>query len=227
MTEKRRKAPALRLFFALWPDDQLREALRQATRKAVRASGGRPVPARNLHVTLAFLGSVAETDRASVEAAAAAVSEPAFAFALDRLKVWPRANTLVLAPGSAGEGLARLHSTLWSGLGEIGYPRETRPFRPHVTLARKVATPGEMPSRCADRVARGRFRAGAVGHRSGRCSVRSDRALAARGRDSAPGLIDNYVSGPVLRLPANPICGIIPAFPPVSLPIQVPDGRQP
>jgi len=144
MTEKRRKASALRLFFALWPDDQLREALRQATRKAVRASGGRPVPARNLHVTLAFLGSVAETDRASVEAAAAAVSEPAFAFALDRLKVWPRAKTLVLAPGSAGEGLARLHSTLWSGLGEIGYPRETRPFRPHVTLARKVATPGEM-----------------------------------------------------------------------------------
>jgi 2'-5' RNA ligase len=144
MAEKRPRVPASRLFFALWPDDPLRESLRHSTRKAIRASGGRPVPPQNLHVTLAFLGSVADADRAGVAAAAVNVREPAFKFTLDELKVWPRAKTLVLAPGTASVELARLYSQLWDGLEEAGFAREARPFRPHVTLARKVATPGKM-----------------------------------------------------------------------------------
>ena len=46
----------LRLFYALWPDEPLRERLAEAARDAVRQSGGRPVPAGNYHLTLAFLG---------------------------------------------------------------------------------------------------------------------------------------------------------------------------
>lgn len=51
---------ARRLFFALWADEAMRQAMAQATRKAASASGGHPVPAENLHVTLAFLGPVPE-----------------------------------------------------------------------------------------------------------------------------------------------------------------------
>jgi 2'-5' RNA ligase len=47
-----------RLFFALWPEDTQREMLAHAVHEVVRASGGRPVPTHNLHITLAFLGSV-------------------------------------------------------------------------------------------------------------------------------------------------------------------------
>src|SRR2546421_394268 len=54
------REPTRRLFFALWPSEALQSAFTHATRKAVRACGGRPVPAHNLHVTLAFLGSVPE-----------------------------------------------------------------------------------------------------------------------------------------------------------------------
>ena len=156
MTEKRPKAAASRLFFALWPDDPLRESLRHSTRKAIRASGGRPVPPQNLHVTLAFLGSVADADRAGVAAAAVNVREPAFKFTLDELKVWPRAKTLVLAPGTASVELARLYSQLWDGLEEAGFAREARPFRPHVTLARiksqrNIGALKTFLGRCGDR----------------------------------------------------------------------------
>lgn len=51
----------------------------QATRKAARASGGRPVPAHNLHVTLAFLGSVPERRLPELaEAGRAAAVRPRF-----------------------------------------------------------------------------------------------------------------------------------------------------
>jgi 2'-5' RNA ligase len=48
----------LRLFVALWPDESLQRQL--LAQSAPLAELGRRIPARNLHVTLAFLGSVEE-----------------------------------------------------------------------------------------------------------------------------------------------------------------------
>src|SRR5690606_10650260 len=50
-----------RVFYALWPDEETRASLARATRHAVRRCGGRPIRRENLHITLAFLGSVDET----------------------------------------------------------------------------------------------------------------------------------------------------------------------
>src|SRR5205807_403857 len=69
------REPTRRLFFALWPDAGQRAALVHATRKAVRSSGGRPVPEESLHVTLAFLGSVPERRVAELQAIARRVAE--------------------------------------------------------------------------------------------------------------------------------------------------------
>ena len=51
-------AHSMRLFFALWPGDACRAALARAAAPAILAIDGTPVPPRNLHVTLAFLGVV-------------------------------------------------------------------------------------------------------------------------------------------------------------------------
>lgn len=59
----------------------MREAMLHATRKAARASGGRPVPAANLHVTLAFLGAVPERRLGELAAAAQAAAAPGLALA--------------------------------------------------------------------------------------------------------------------------------------------------
>jgi 2'-5' RNA ligase len=139
-----------RLFFALWPDESTRTALVQATRKAVRRSGGRPVPQANYHVTLAFLGNQ-PVERYDAIVAAAATLTPALTLGpiqleLDRFGYWPRPRVFWLGPARCPEALAGLADALWTAMTPLGLARETRPYRPHVTLARKVAALPEVES---------------------------------------------------------------------------------
>ena len=162
------REPTRRLFFALWPDETLRATFAHATHKAVRACGGRPVPTHNLHVTLLFLGSVAERRTPELEAIGARVAAagtshagaaPLPQLAFDRVEHWEKARILVATvsaqsttgatttPGLASMG--GLHSglaaaeALASGLlreaHRAGFTADLKPFRAHVTVARKVA----------------------------------------------------------------------------------------
>jgi RNA 2',3'-cyclic 3'-phosphodiesterase len=147
--------PARRLFLALWPQEAERNALADATFEAVRAGGGRPVPARNLHVTLIFLGSVPERriqDVASVArrvAAAFPSSAAPLLLTFDHIEYWRKPQVLcALADGqaaqvhalaealtkeAAGAGLnPDLKTSQW--VGDLTIVE----FQPHVTLARKV-----------------------------------------------------------------------------------------
>jgi len=133
------EGPVLRLFFALWPDPASRRALVRATRAAVRHSGGRPVAEDNLHLTLVFLGGVDAPGRGCCEAAADALRAPAFTLTLDTLGHWPRARVLWAGCTQVPPPLAALAASLAAALVPCGYRPEPRPFRPHVTLARKVA----------------------------------------------------------------------------------------
>jgi 2'-5' RNA ligase len=133
----------VRLFFALWPDDALREALHRAARKPVRQSGGKPVTPDNYHVTLKFLGSADEEAFDCVCAAADAIRAQPFELRLDQIGFWPRPRTLWLGAEQAPEGLTALARTLDEAAEGCGFEPELRPYRPHVTLARKVPKPGE------------------------------------------------------------------------------------
>ncbi|MCU0974873.1 MAG: RNA 2',3'-cyclic phosphodiesterase [Steroidobacteraceae bacterium] len=133
---------ARRLFFALWPDPPIREALVHATRKAVRHCGGRPVPQDNLHATLAFLGPVAEASLETVLAGGSAAAREGRPFALrvEDLDFWPKPQVLVATAATPPEAEA-LAERLWRAVEPLGIPRDPRPLRLHVTLARKVRTP--------------------------------------------------------------------------------------
>ncbi len=141
-----------RLFFALWPDEPLRAALVHATRKAVRHSGGRPVAEHNLHATLLFLGSVAESRvsevaafgaQAAAETLVASASSFPAAFVFDRIELFQKAHVLVAttsAPSGSGHLVANaLVGSLQRETSRAGFAPDLKPFRPHVTLARKVA----------------------------------------------------------------------------------------
>jgi RNA 2',3'-cyclic 3'-phosphodiesterase len=146
-----------RLFFAFWPDNAVRATFAHATHKAVRGSGGRPVPAHNLHTTVLFLGSVVESRvsevmaigaRAAAEMAAARLPGDhddfaAAGFVFDRVELWKKSHVLV-ATTSASSGAGHL---LANSLVEIlrrevtrsGFTPDLKPFRAHVTVARKVS----------------------------------------------------------------------------------------
>ena len=130
-----------RIFFALWPSEDAAQAL--AGRAAVRAArlGGRAVPLPNLHLTLAFLGEVAE-DRIGIalEAGATARGEP-FSLVLDRLGAFRRAGVAWAGASEADPALLRLQGSLAGSLAARGFELEARPFNPHVTLVRKVERP--------------------------------------------------------------------------------------
>lgn len=128
---------ASRLFFALWPDDATREALVKVQRQ-LAAAGGRPIHPRDLHITLAFLGQVADERLACVYAAAQRVCVPPLSFTLDRQGAWPGPRVAWAAPSTVPQGLTDLVAQLWQGLVDCGFVPEARAYRPHVTLLRKA-----------------------------------------------------------------------------------------
>ncbi|HET6724395.1 MAG TPA: RNA 2',3'-cyclic phosphodiesterase [Gammaproteobacteria bacterium] len=133
----------MRLFFALWPDTSLREALHRAARKPVRQSGGKPVTPDNYHVTLKFLGGTDDEGYACVCAAADAIRAQPFELRLDRIGFWPKPRILWLGAEQVPDALTTLAGMLDQVAEACGFAPELRPYRPHVTLARKVSQSGE------------------------------------------------------------------------------------
>lgn len=111
----------------------------KTTRKAVRASGGRPTKVDNLHMTLAFLGGL-EAALLAEALAVPPIPVGAFELELDRLGYFARSRVLWLAPSQPPPALLELEQRLWQGLTQRGFERAPGLFRPHVTLARKAAT---------------------------------------------------------------------------------------
>jgi 2'-5' RNA ligase len=127
-----------RLFFALWPTPELRDALAGWTRRHA-PERARPVRADNLHLTLAFLGSLPEERLDAVHAAGAALHAAPVRLELARVEHWPRPRLLCAVPPPGPDPLAGLANALRGELAARRLPVETRPFRSHVTLARKVS----------------------------------------------------------------------------------------
>lgn len=126
-----------RVFFALWPDDAARDAIARESRRAVRLSGGRPTAKRNLHVTVAFLGSI-DADALERAASVPPMETGPFELELDTLGFFPGSRVLWLGPRHVPDALIALEQKLWDGLEAHGFEREPRIYRPHITLSRRA-----------------------------------------------------------------------------------------
>ena len=127
----------MRLFVALELPAQARAAL-AGWAAAVAPAAMRRVPAENLHVTLAFLGSRPPGDAETVAALLDGLARPLGPLAVeDPLWLPPRRPGVLAVALRAGPGLAELHADLVAALaGAIGFEPERRALRPHVTVAR-------------------------------------------------------------------------------------------
>ncbi|HKK05774.1 MAG TPA: RNA 2',3'-cyclic phosphodiesterase [Gammaproteobacteria bacterium] len=131
-------AETRRLFFALRPSAALQDELVRRTRKLVRGGGGRPVGPEKLHLTLAFLGSLDEAAQACVEAAADGMHGEPFRLVFDTLGHFPRPRVIWAGASVIPPALSALVQELTRALLPCGYRPESRPFKAHVTLMRKV-----------------------------------------------------------------------------------------
>ncbi len=122
-------------FLALWPPRGLRAGL---SALADRACGGRPVGPADVHLTVLYLGPLADDEQNRVVIALREVRVPAFRLSLDRLGIFRSGRVFWVGPAIAPASLVLLNALLAS----LDLPRRAaqagarRPFRPHVTLVR-------------------------------------------------------------------------------------------
>ncbi len=133
----------MRTFLALDIDDAMRKALAQVVPdRPVGGAKVRWVAPENLHVTLHFLGEVADERMAEVCDVVEAVAEAGepFDFTVEGAVCIPPAGRklrMVWANVTEPTGrLAELHAELGEALEGLGFHQERRAYRPHITLGR-------------------------------------------------------------------------------------------
>lgn len=134
---------ALRLFFALWPHAAARAEI-ERVQQFLPTTGMQLVSSANLHLTLAFLGSVEKTIMESLMECAATLTVPAFRLTLDHAEHGP--GMLWLAPSEIPPPLMTLAGDLRRCMHVTRLPVEQRAYRPHVTLARKAPHAIPLPA---------------------------------------------------------------------------------
>jgi 2'-5' RNA ligase len=136
--------PSLRLFFAVELPAEIRAragehiADLRAQLPDVRAGWERM---EKLHLTLKFLGEIEESRVVALRGAAAraAQSVSTFVMRLEGAGAFPPRGlprVLWISVADASGGLAHLQHRLEEECERAGFPREARPFHPHITLAR-------------------------------------------------------------------------------------------
>ena len=138
----------MRLFVAIDISDELRgliSCIRRSLEGLGRASW---VPASNVHLTLKFLGEVSSSVVSSLEEAlrGVAMRHAPFELRSGSLGGFPSlARPRVVYLGlEESASLLGLRGSVEDALGALGFQRDGRPFRAHLTLCR-VRSPGESP----------------------------------------------------------------------------------
>ena len=103
-------------------------------------------PPRNLHITTKFIGEWPEGRLEELKMALANVLPPgAIPISISKLGFFPNPHSprVFWAGVQANESLAVLARAVDDAVAALGVARETRPFSPHLTLAR-IGTPGRL-----------------------------------------------------------------------------------
>lgn len=127
-----------RVFFALWPDAEARQAMARAGAQLHARHGGRQTRADSIHLTLVFIGHVDQARITELLAMARTIRAVGFDMDFDRAECWRHNHIGCLGASEVPDGLRGLVKVLESGLKALQIPFDIRPYRPHVTLLRKA-----------------------------------------------------------------------------------------
>jgi 2'-5' RNA ligase len=136
----------VRLFFAAFPGAELRRTISAAVGARGRAPDTRLAPPENYHMTLVFLGEVADSRVEAVRRVGEAQQFGRFPLHFDRWEYWSGSRALVASASHRSEPLLQLRAALAAGLGEIGATFDDKALHPHITVARKIAQAHVLPA---------------------------------------------------------------------------------
>jgi len=128
----------MRLFVAIGLPTPVAEALAQSARSLIRPSPDAKIrwtPPANMHITLSFLGQVHEARLDIILQALATIRARRLQLRLNGFSTFDRAGVLY-ADVKPAPALVSLASQVVAAMEAIGFPREDRPYAPHITLAR-------------------------------------------------------------------------------------------
>lgn len=130
----------MRLFIAVPLSDRARDQILSLSDSIRATCGGNFTSRENLHITLEFLGELSSDRLPSLRAAMAAVSCPPVALTLGE-RIGHFGDLWWLSIQSPA--LEKLQSALHRELKARGFSLESQPFRPHLTLVRRLT--GALP----------------------------------------------------------------------------------
>jgi RNA 2',3'-cyclic 3'-phosphodiesterase len=139
----------VRTFVAVFPPPEVREALFHAARALPASKDFRLIGPEKLHLTLKFLGDVAEDDLSTVTRALEPVRErhEPFEVSTSGFGAFPserRARILWAGVGEGSGPLRALARDVDDLLEAAGFEREGRPYVPHLTLGRARGRPAKL-----------------------------------------------------------------------------------
>jgi 2'-5' RNA ligase len=132
-----------RLFLALWPDDATRRHVKKIA-AGLHLSPRQRVKTQNIHVTLVFIGQVEDELLPAISQRMAAIEAHSFTVTFDELSYWRKPRILCLTCSNPDAAALRLAADITAPLVTLGVRVDTRPYVPHLTLARHVAGKPEI-----------------------------------------------------------------------------------
>ncbi len=107
-------------------------------------SGGRPAKKSNIHLTVKFLGEVADIRGIKQAMDHVCKTTRDFYMELDELVFMSRLKIVWCSVKGDLKALSTLQSGVEDALAGAGFPREKRPFLPHITLVRDAYKKWDM-----------------------------------------------------------------------------------
>ncbi|MCZ6802972.1 MAG: RNA 2',3'-cyclic phosphodiesterase [Proteobacteria bacterium] len=126
-----------RLFFALWPSEEIRTQLYNVAQQ-FKNEKFNLTKKSNLHITLAFLGEVSDEDQQELQIKISKLNSEPFEFELTRAGWWSKPAILWIGTTDIPKPLTKLVKLIKKCVRQQRLKTDHRPYKPHVTIARKV-----------------------------------------------------------------------------------------
>ena len=132
----------IRYFIGLPPDTEVQEQLaQQAKEQEPTLHFAKWTHPQDYHITLAFLGDLEASKAEEVRDVLSKHTFHTSTFSVHTSQ-WgcfgpPKKPSILWAGIESSDELKALHAEVWSLMETVGFEREQRPFRPHLTIARR------------------------------------------------------------------------------------------